>query len=177
MNPSKIVIPALAAMLQLAAQAPKIAVINSQVALVSVQQGKHAMDEFKAKYDAKKKDFDTRQNEIVQLEDQYNKGGAVMSDDKRQQLAAAISDKKKRYQRDMQDTQEAADRDQQQIVQPLEERLNTVIAKYGADNGYTLVIDIGLPGNQIRYAAPAVDVTKEIVALYDKTYPLQTGIK
>jgi outer membrane protein len=175
MHRSKIVIPALAAVLQLAAQAPKIAVINSQTALVTVQQGKQALEQFKARYDAKKKEFDTRENEIVQLEDQLNKSGAVMSDDKRGQLAAAISDKKKRYQRDMQDTQEAADRDQQLIVQPLEERLNLVIGKYAADNGYTLVVDIGLPGNQIRYAAPSVDITKDIVILYDKTYPF--GIK
>jgi hypothetical protein len=39
----------------------------------------------------------------------------------------------------------------------------------------TLVVDISTPGNQVRYAAPTVDITKDIVTLYDKTYPL--GIK
>jgi len=42
----------------------------------------------------KKKEFDSRQSEVAQLQDQYNKGGTVMAEDKRNQLARDIDEKK-----------------------------------------------------------------------------------
>ena len=40
------------------------------------------------------------------MQDQFNKGGSVLSEDKRNQLARDIDEKKKRLERDMQDAQE-----------------------------------------------------------------------
>jgi outer membrane protein len=147
----------------------KVAVINGQAALVSTQEGKKAFEQLKAKVETKRKDFEARQNQIAQLDDQLNKGGSVMSADKREQLASSINDKKKRLQRDTQDADEETQRDQQQTFQPLEDKLNAVINKYAADNGYSLVIDFSVPGSPVRYAAPGTDITKDVVALYDKT--------
>jgi outer membrane protein len=154
-----------------AQQAMKIAVINGQAALVSTQEGKKAFDQLKAKVEAKRKEFELRQNELVQLEDQLNKSGAVIASDKKDQLATTINDKKKRLQRDSQDADEDAQKDQVQFFQPIEDRLNAIINKYAADNGYSLVIDINTPGSPVRYAATAIDITKDVVALYDKSHP------
>jgi len=148
----------------------KIAVINGHAALVNTQQGKKAFDQLKTKVDSKKKEFESRQNELTTLEDQFNKSASVMAEDKREQLAGSINDKKKRLQRDLQDADEETQREQKEAFQPLEGRLNTVINQYAADNGYAVVIDVSVEGNQVRYAAPTVDITRDVVALYDKTF-------
>jgi len=148
----------------------KTAVINGHAALVNTQQGKKAFDQLKAKVDSRKKEFESRQNELTTLEDQFSKSAPVMAEDKREQLAGTINDKKKRLQRDLQDADEDTQREQKEAFQPLEGRLNTIINQYAADNGYAIVIDVSVEGNQVRYAAPTVDITREVVALYDKTY-------
>jgi len=150
--------------------ATKVAVVNGQAVLVGTREGKKALDQLKAKFDTRKKEFDARQTEIAQLEDQYNKSGSVMTAVKQEQLANIIAEKKKRFQRDAQDADDEAQRDQQQAFQPLDARVNSVISKYAADHGYAVVFDIGTQGSQVRYAATGVDITNEVIALYDKTY-------
>jgi Skp family chaperone for outer membrane proteins len=93
-----------------------------------------------------------------------------MTEDKREQLANSINDRKKRLQRDVQDADEEAQREQKAVFQPLEGKLNTVINQFAADNGYAVVIDVSVEGNQVRYAAPTVDITRDVVALFDKSY-------
>ena len=124
----------------------------------------------KARVEAKKKDFESRQSELGKLEEQFGKSASVMTEDKREQLANSINDRKKRLQRDVQDADEEAQREQKAVFQPLEGKLNTVINQFAADNGYAVVIDVSVEGNQVRYAAPTVDITRDVVALFDKSY-------
>lgn len=150
---------------------PKVAVINGQQALANTQEGKKTLERLRAKVETRSKEFEARQMELAQLEDQLNKGASVMTGGKKEQLAITINDRKKRLQRDSQDADEEAQLDQQQSVQALEDKLNTVIDKYATEHGYSLVIDYSTPGNPVRYRAAGIDITSEIVALYDKTYP------
>jgi outer membrane protein len=117
----------------------------------------------------KKKEFDTRQSEIAQLQDQYNKGGTVMSEDKRNQLARDIDEKKKRLQRDMQDAEEELQGEQQKLLQGLGQRMMAVIEKYAKDNAYTMILNVSDPNTPVLYASSAIDITQDIISLYDKT--------
>lgn len=147
----------------------KVGVISVQGAIVGTKDGQKASQELDAKFSPKKKEFDTRQSEITQLQDQYNKGGTVMAEDKRQQLARDIDEKKKRLQRDMQDAQDELQGEQQRLLQSLGQRMMAVIEKYAKDNGYTMILDVSNPNTPVLYASSAIDITQDIVSLYDKT--------
>jgi outer membrane protein len=147
----------------------KIAIMSLQGALVGTHDGQKANQELTAKFEPKKKEFDQRQNEIAQEEDQLRKSGNVMSDDKRNQLARDIDEKKRRLQRDMQDAEEELQNEQQKVLQSLGQRLMAVINKYAKDNGYTMVLDDSNPSNPILYASSSVDITQDIIDLYNKT--------
>jgi outer membrane protein len=43
-----------------------------------------------------------------------------------------------------------------------------VVDKYAKDNGFTLVLDVSSPQTPVLYASNTIDITKEIVDLYDK---------
>jgi outer membrane protein len=148
---------------------PKVGVISIQGALVGTKDGQKASQQLDAKFMPKKKDFDTRQSEIAQLQDQYNKGGTVMSEDKRNQLARDIDEKKKRLQRDMQDAEEELQGEQQRLLQGLGQRMMAVIEKYAKDNGYTMIFNVSDPNTPVLYASSAIDITQDIISLYDKT--------
>ena len=150
------------------AQTQKIGVLNIQAAIQSTREGKQALQELNAKVDPKRKELENRQNEIIQLEDQFRKGGAVMNDGKKEQLARSIEEKKKRLQRDTQDAEEEVQSEQQTTLQTLGQRMLAVITKYAKENGYWLVLDTSNPDVPVLYANTAMDITKEVAALYDQ---------
>ncbi len=153
-----------------AQQSPtKVGVISVQGAIVGTKDGQKASQELDTKFIPRKKEFDTRQTEITQLQDQYNKSGNLMSDDKRNQLARDIDEKKKRLQRDMQDANEELQGEQQRVLQGLGQRMMAVIEKYAKDNGYTMILDVSNPNTPVLYASSGIDITQDIIALYDKS--------
>jgi len=90
-----------------AQQAPlKIAVLNLQAALASTTEGRKIYQELNAKAEPKRKDFETRQNEIGQLEDQLKSGGSLLTEEKKEQLTRTLDEKKRRLQRDSEDAEE-----------------------------------------------------------------------
>lgn len=147
----------------------KVGVISIQGAIAGTKDGQKASQELDTKFMPKKKEFDSRQSEIAQMQDQFNKGGSVMSDDKRNQLARDIDEKKKRLQRDMQDAEEELQGEQQRLLQGLGQRMMAVIEKYAKDNGYTIVLNVSDPNTPVLYASSAIDITQDIISLYDKT--------
>ena len=147
----------------------KVGVISIQGAIVGTKDGQKASQAIDAKFTPKKKEFDTRQNEVAQLQDQYNKGGSVMAEEKRNQLARDIDEKKKRLERDMQDAEEDLKTEQQKLLQGLGQRMMAVIEKYAKDNGYSMILDVSNPNTPVLYASSGIDITQDIIALYDKT--------
>lgn len=147
----------------------KVGVISVQGAIVGTKDGQKASAELDSKVAPKKKEFDSRQAEIAQLQDQYNKGGNLMSEEKRNQLARDIDEKKKRLERDVQDAQEEMQGEQQRLLQSLGQRMLAVIEKYAKDNGYTMILDDSNPNTPVLYASSAIDITQDIISLYDKT--------
>jgi outer membrane protein len=152
------------------AQTPnKVGVISIQGAIVGTKDGQKAAQELDAKFVPKNKEFQNRQTEITGLQDQLTKGGTVMAEDKRNQLARDIDEKKKRLERDMQDAEEELRSEQQKVLSNLGQRMMAVIEKYAKDNGYTLILDVSNQNTPVLYASSGIDITQDIVSLYDKT--------
>ena len=147
----------------------KVGVISVQGAIVGTKDGQKASEQLQTKFAPKKKDLDSRNTEVTQLEDQLKKGGTLMSEDKRTQLERDIDEKKRRLQRDVTDAQEEWNGAQQQLLQNLGQRMMAVIEKYAKDNSYTMILDVSNPNTPVLYASSGIDITQDIVALYDKT--------
>jgi outer membrane protein len=149
--------------------AGKVAVVSVQGAIVGTKDGQKAAADLEAKFAPKRKDIETRQNELTQLEDQMRKGGNLLADEKRNQLTRDIDEKRKRLNRDIQDAQEEVDQEQQRALNGLLQRMLAVIEKYSKDNGYTMVLDVSNPNTPVLYASNTIDVTSDVISLYDKT--------
>jgi outer membrane protein len=149
--------------------ATKVAIVSLQGAIAGTKDGQKAAQELDKKVAPKQKEFATRQAEISQLQEQYSKGGAVMAEDRRNQAAREIEEKKKRLERDVQDAEEEVRNEQEKIVQSLGQRMTAMIEKYAKDNGYTLVVDVSNPNTDVLYAAQSFDITQSVITLYDET--------
>lgn len=153
------------------AQSPatKVAVISMQGAIIGTKDGQKAAQELETKFGPKRKELSDRQAEIASLNDQLRKGSNTMAQDKQAQMERDIEDKNKRLQRDTQDANDEWTSEQQRLLQSLGQRLVAVIDKYAKDNGYALVIDVSNPNTPVMYSSSAIDITQDIISLYDKT--------
>jgi outer membrane protein len=155
------------------APANKIAVIGMQSAIASTTDGQKAAAQLNAKYQPKQKDFDQRQREITQLRDQLDKGASLLSAEKRYQLAREVEERKRKLERDISDARDDLNADQQRILQTLGQKLLAVAEQYAKDHGYCLVLDVSSANTPVLYASPTTDITKDIVAQYNKANPAQ----
>ncbi|MCL4850419.1 MAG: OmpH family outer membrane protein, partial [Bryobacteraceae bacterium] len=89
----------------------------------------------------------------------------------RQGLMRDIDQKTKAFNRDLEDAQMEWDQEQQKVLQELGGKMMAVINKYASDHGYTLILDISSPQTPVLYAANSIEITKDIIDLYDKNAP------
>ncbi|HLH02313.1 MAG TPA: OmpH family outer membrane protein [Bryobacteraceae bacterium] len=149
----------------------KVGVLNVEKALGGTAEGQKATLAISARIGPQQKEFDARQQELSTLNDQLTKGASLLSEDKKAELAREIESKKKRLERDMQDADESLRADQQKLLQQIGQRLTAVVNQYAKANGYTLILEEGGASGSVIYAAPSIDVTDDVIKLYDKTYP------
>lgn len=69
----------------------------------------------------------------------------------------------------MEDAQADFQTGEQQILQQLGEKILAVVQRYAHDNGYTMVVDVGANTSPVLYASASIDITKDIIELYDKS--------
>lgn len=150
------------------AQQVKLATINIQGALVSTKEGQKAGADLEAKATPKRKVVEGRQNEINSLKDQLQKGQNTLSDAAKNDLYRTIDQKTKSLNRDMQDIQDEMDQDSQKALNELGQKMYAVIGKYAQEHGYTMVLDVSNPQTPIVWATNSIDITKDIIELYDK---------
>lgn len=172
------VLPALSLALVLSApaQAPgKVGVINIQGAIISTKDGQKAAGEIQSRFNPKKAELDRRQGELGQLQDQLNKGRNTLSEEAQQKLVREIDQKTKSLNRDTEDARAELDQEQQKLMGELFSRIQVVLDKYAKDNGYTLILDISSPQTPVMYASNTIDITRDIIELYDKNAPSATS--
>lgn len=153
-------------------QAPlKIAVIDMQSALLGTKDGQKAVAEFKAKFAPREQEFQKRQSDLAAKQAQYQKTQNTMSDEAKASLQADIAKITKDLQRDTQDAQQDAQEEQQRLLNELGSRVMQVVNKYANDNKITMVFDVtnGAQGNNLLFAFTSIDITRDIISLYDQT--------
>lgn len=149
----------------------KVAIIHVQNAILSTKDGQKAANELTTRFAPKKSELEKKQTEISGLQDQLRKGSATMSEDAKAKLMRDIDTNNKSLQRETEDAQADLDQEQGKIMQELGNKVMAVIEKYATQNGYALVLDVSNPQTPVLWAASAVDITNDIVKLYDQANP------
>lgn len=146
----------------------KVGVIQIQSAIVGTKEGQKAAADLETRFAPKKKDLDKKQADLRSLQEQLQKGGNAMSEAAKQDLMRNIDQKTKSYNRDMEDAQAEYEQEQQKVLSELGQKMMAVIDRYARDNGYSIILDVSNPNTPVLYASNTVDITKQIVELYDK---------
>lgn len=146
----------------------KVGVINSQKAMLDTAELKKAQAEMEAKFKPRQARIDTLAKEIQQLQSQLQSMAGKLTPQGEADLVNQGNRKQKEMQRLSEDLQADVDRERQDILARSSQRMQEVVNKLSEEKGFDVVLDVG---NTV-YVKPALDITKDATAAYDKAYPL-----
>lgn len=150
----------------------KVAIIHVQNAILSTKEGQTAATALQGRFAPKKAELDKKQADISALRDQLSRGSATLSEDAKSKLMRDIDANTKAYNRDTEDAQADLDQEQNKLMNDLGGKLLGVIEQYASQNGYAVVLDVSNPQTStVLWASAAIDITNDIVRLYDLAHP------
>jgi len=158
-----------------AAAATKVGVINVQVAITSTAEGKQAAAELQSKFAPRQTDLDNMRKQLDDVQSRLRTGATTLSDDEKARLARQGDVLTRSYQRKQQEAQDDFNDEQQDIVNRIGRKMMEVLDKYSKDNGFVVILDTSAQQTPVVYAANGIDVTQDIIRLYDQGNPVKNA--
>jgi outer membrane protein len=159
---------------QSAAAPSKVGTINVQVAIGSTAEGKQALAEMQSQFAPRQTELDNLRKQIEELQTRLRTTSNTINDDEKARLAREGDQLTRTYQRKQQDFQDDGNEAQREVVDRIGRKMIDVLDKYSKENGYSVVLDTS-GQNTVLYAAPTIDVTQDIIRLYDQSYPVKSA--
>lgn len=153
----------------------KIGVLNMEVAITSTEEGKQASNELNAKFTPRQTELTNLQKQVQDIQTRLQTQGTTLSDDEKYRLQREGESLNKTLQRKQQEDSQDYQDAQQDLINQLGRKLMTVLDKYSKDNGFAIVFDDSSQQTPVIYRANAIDVTQDIIKLYDQTYPAKSA--
>ena len=147
----------------------KVALIAFEQAVFATNEGQRAVQEVQKKFEPKKSQIDTMAGEVDSLKKQMQSAPATLSDEERASRLKNIDVKEKQLNRDAEDAQQAYNADLQEAFGKVAQKVNGTMKQYVAQNGFTLLLDVGGQQSNVLWAQQATDVTQAVVDAYNKT--------
>lgn len=144
----------------------KIAVVDVQKALGSSESGKKAQEAYKAEVQKAQADIDKQKAEFEKKQEAYQKQKATLSEAAKQTKQDELAAMRRDLERKFQDSQEALQKKNVQLVGDISKVLREVIRDLGKEKGYSLVVDRSAPG--FLFVDEAADITDQVVELLNE---------
>jgi outer membrane protein len=153
----------------------KVAVLNIQVAITSTGDGKQASAELQTQFAPRQQEVENMSRQIDDIRTRLRNGATTLSDDEKTRLAHQGDQLTRTVQRKQQELQDDANEAQRDVFDRIGRKMLEVIDNYAKTNGYGVVIDSSTQNSGVVYAATQVDITQEIIRLYDQANPVKAA--
>jgi len=147
----------------------KVAIVDLQAAVFGTAETKKANDEMNAKFKPRQDEIDQLNKEIAALANQLQTGQGKLSPQAEADLTAQGQRKQRDLQRKQDDLQADATAFRNDTLAKMSQKMQDVIKKLAEAKGYDLVVE----RSAAVYWKSALDITKDAIAEYDKTYPVK----
>jgi outer membrane protein len=155
--------------------AGKIGIINVRQAIVTTAEGKQASNELQTQFTPRQNELEGMNKQINDLRNRLSAGANTLSDEEKarltqqgQRLAAQLDRKNNELNEDVQ----AAQAD---VVDRIGRKMMDVLDRYARENGLVAVFDSSSQNSPILFASTNIDITQDIIKLFDQAYPVKGG--
>ena len=143
----------------------KIAVINTQKALLDTDEIKKAQSDLEAKFKPRQDQMIKLQKELADIQAQLNSG--KLNELGTQEMNAEGQRKQRELQRLQQDLQDDVQNERTEILQRAGNRMQEVVKKLAEEKGLDIVVDSA----NTLFFKPTFEITADATAAYNKAYP------
>jgi outer membrane protein len=143
----------------------KIAVINTQKALLETDDIKKAQLDLEAKFKPRQDQMIKVQKELEDIQAQLQSG--KLNELGTQEINAEGQRKQRELQRMQQDMQEDVQRERTEILERAGSRMQEVVKKLADEKGLDIVVDSA----NTLFFKPSFEITADATAAYNKAYP------
>src|SRR5271154_1149146 len=158
-----------------AAASSKLGVIDVQVAITSTSEGKQAAAELQSQFAPRQSELEGLRRQVEDIQTRLRTGAATLSDDEKARLSREGDQLSRQFQRKQQDSQDDFNEAQREVVDRIGRKMIDVLDKYSKEHEYGAILDTSAQNTPVVYAANQIDVTQEIIRLYDQNYPVKAG--
>jgi len=157
------------------AVAGKIGVINVRQAIASTAEGKQAGAELQSQFAPRQTELEGLNKQINDLRQRIDAGSGKFSQEEQARLQREGEVKARQLQRKQDEYQEDVNAAQAEVFDRIGRKMIDVLDRYARENGYIAVLDTSAQNTPILFASTNIDVTQDIVRLYDQAYPVKGG--
>lgn len=158
-----------------AAPAKSVGIINLRGAIGNTAEGKQASAELQSQFAPRSTEIDNMTKQINDLQQKLQAGQGKLSQEEEARLTAEGQRLTQRLDRRRSDFQEDATAAQQEVLERIGRKMVDVLDRYARENGFSVVLDTSGQNSPILYASNQIDVTQDIIRLYDQAYPVKAG--
>ena len=152
----------------------KVGVLNVRQAIVSTAEGKQASTELQGQFASRQTELENLNKQINDIRQRLQANEGKLSPEEAQRLQRQGEAQAKQLQRKQEDYQEDVNASQQEVIDRIGRKMMDVLDRYARENAYTAIFDSSAQGAPI-YVSNGVDVTPEIIKLYDQAYPAKAA--
>lgn len=145
----------------------KVGVISLQRAVLEAAEIKKASAALEAKYRPRQQEMEKLQRDLQTIQQQLQTSAGKLSPQTESGLQAQGQRKQRELQRIGEDLQSEVERERNEILSRSSQRMQEIVKKLAEEKGLDVVVDIS---NTVYYK-PALDVTSDAIAAYDKANP------
>ncbi len=142
---------------------PKLAYINSAVIIEQTPGAAEAQETFEREMARWRAEVQVLADSLQQMLTQYEQQQVMLAPETRQQRQQAILQKRMEYNQRVEELQNAAQTRQAELVQPIYDRITTVLAQLRDEQSYSMIFDVAGGGTLVA-ADTALDITDEVIA-------------
>src|SRR5580698_5732419 len=146
----------------------KVGVVSLQKAILETAEIKKAANDMQAKYKKRQDDLDKAQRELNDIQTQLQSAQGKLSAAGEADLNARGERKQREVKRLTEDLQADVERDRTDILSRAQTRMLTIVKKVADEKGLDMVVE----ATAVISFKPALDITADAVASYDKAYPV-----
>jgi outer membrane protein len=153
----------------------KTGVINIRQAIASTAEGKQAGAELQSQFAARQNELEGLNKQINELRQRLEAGAGKLSPDEQARLQRQGEVMARQLQRKQDEYQEDVNAAQGEVFDRIGRKMVDVLDRYARENSYVIILDSSAQNTPILFASTNIDVTQDIVRLYDGAYPVKAG--
>jgi outer membrane protein len=139
----------------------KIGYIDSQAILDQDPAARQAQQQFEASLATYQSEVQQLGEELQSLIEAYEQQQAMLSEEAKANRQEQIRLRQTQYQQRIQELEQQATLRQAELVEPVMERISTIIDALRVEGAYSMIFDVAAQG--IISADPALDLTPEVI--------------